>query len=736
MSAGLRRADSDLTTASGASALWPYVAAVFLGATLLFSLEPLVGKLVLPSLGGAPAVWNTCLLFFQAMLLAGYAYTHYGTRHLGVRRHALLHLALVLVSLALLPPAIRAGNPPATGTPVGWLLLALTASIGLPFFTLSTTAPLVQYWLSASGHVSGRDPYFLYAASNLGSMTGLMLYPFVAEPLFGLAAQSIGWTVLYLVFAVLIAWLAVRTLNVGKAVSGSSESAEAVEPRDAVRWVAVAFVPSALLLTVTSYVTTDLAPMPLLWLVPLALYLATFVAAFSATTPRAAARMRVLQPFATLVAGIAVLAGFHQAWLILLHLGVLTITSYVAHARLAAERPHPSRLTAFYLWISVGGTLGGVFGAILAPLLLTPELEYVLLLLAALLIPGRATETEPPPLRRVLAGVAMGCAFGLLAALLVDPGRGAIVAAVAAAGFLLRRIERTRVALTTAALLFFSTTAVAVDVLVPGDIIARERNFFGTLRVRRTTDTHELAHGRTRHGAQLLAPDELDMPITYYAREGPIGDVFAHVMRDVQNTRVAVIGLGVGTVACYARPGQDWVLFEINPAVVAIARDTTLFRFLQRCAPDARLVIADGRLGMQRDSQDRYDLIILDAFSSDAIPAHLLTREAFQTYVQRLRPGGVLAVHISNRHLDLAPVIAVNAAAHRLAALIRDDDGTDPVRHSPSSWVALSPDPERVDPLFRTGNWTPLTVDPYFRPWTDDYTSLLGTLRIFRPDEP
>lgn len=716
--------------------LTPYIVAVFLGAALLFSLEPLVGKLVLPRLGGAPAVWNTCLLFFQGMLLAGYAYAHYGLRYLGVRRHALVHLGLLVVSLVMLPPAIRAGDPPLTGSPVGWVLLALTVSIGLPFFTLSTTAPLVQYWLSVSRHVSGRDPYFLYAASNLGSMTGLMLYPFVLEPLFGLSAQSTGWTAGYVMFAAIVALLAIRAKNADDVAARVANEGRNIAPRDALRWTALAFVPSALLLTITAYITTDLAPMPMLWLAPLGLYLATFVAAFGAQTKRAAVRLRVLQPFATIVAGVAVLAGLHQAWLILLHLAVLTIASYLAHARLAAERPQPSHLTGFYLWISVGGTLGGVFGAILAPLLLSPELEYVLLLLAALLIPGTATATEPPPLRRVLTGVAMGCALGLVAGIVSDPGRGAIVAAVAATGFLLRRIERARVALTAGALLFFATTAFAVDVLVPGDIVARDRNFFGTLRVRLTDHAYELVHGRTRHGAQLLAPELRELPTTYYSPEGPLGDVFSHVMGDVARARIAVVGLGVGTSACYALRDQEWVLFEINPAVVALATDTTLFTFLHRCAPDARVIIGDGRVALGREVGADYDLIILDAFSSDAIPAHLLTREAFDLYVRRLRTGGVLALHISNRHLDLVPVVAANAAAHRLAALLRNDDRTETLRRSPSSWVALSVDADRIEPLFRTGAWTPLSVDPDFRPWTDDYTSLLATLRVLRPHAP
>jgi hypothetical protein len=720
-----------------------FVGAAFLSSGLLFTLEPMVGKLMLPLLGGSPAVWNTCLLFFQAMLLAGYAYVHFGIRWLGIRRHAAVHVALVALSLLFIPPHVGAPEPPADGSPVGWLLLLLVRTIGLPFFVISATAPLVQRWLAGSAHPSGRDPYFLYAASNLGSLTGLVLYPFVLEPLTGLRGQAFGWSATYGLFTVLLASLALwarRSYRVEadpavhlRAGDAAHDAEPQVAHAAAARWTAVAFVPSALLLAVTGYVTTDVAPMPLLWLLPLALYLATFVAAFGARGGRAAVVARVAQPLVVVIVLVAVLQSFNPVWMLLLHLAALTLASYVGHRRLAAERPPAANLTTFYLWLSVGGALGGVFGALLAPVLLMPETEYAVLLTASLLLPARRTATDLVP--QSVSWVII--AASLLAAAVLGAWQGAswaLGALLPAIGVLLLRFESQRFAMAAA-------VCMAVLAAVPfarrsgseGADLARERNFFGTLRVRDMGGYHRLVHGRTLHGTQSTDPALALKPTTYYTREGPLGDVFALLAERGAPAHIGVVGLGVGTAVCHTRPGYSWDLYEIDPAVVNMARDPRLFTYVESCAPGAEIIIGDGRRSLELRSAVRYDLLVLDAFSSDAIPAHLLTREAFELYADRLADDGLLAVHISNRYLDLAPVIAANARDLGLAARIRRDKGTKEVSRTASIWVAVGRDQALMRMLDESREWMELEARSRFRTWTDDYTNLLAVLGVWKP---
>jgi hypothetical protein len=745
--------------------LAPYITAAFLGAGLVFSVQPLMGRLVLPLLGGSPAVWNTCLLFFQAMLLAGYAYTHFGIRLLGVRRHAVLHLALVAVSLALLPPAVGEAIPPTTGSPVGWLLLVLVQAVGLPFFVLSATAPLVQRWLAGSLHPAARDPYFLYAASNLGSLVGLLLYPLVLEPLTGLRMQAAGWTAAYLLFVAVLGVVALmarrdaaRASGVGEvmahgaaapsgAASGTATGdggasirpppygAAPVPATAALRWVATAAVPSALLLAVTGYVTTDVAPMPLLWMLPLALYLATYIAAFGGGGLRSMRAARLAQPMLTLTVGVTVVAGYTAAWMLPLHLAVLAVVSYLAHGRLAEERPHPSHLTAFYLWISVGGALGGVFGAIVAPLLLMPETEYALLLLAGLFVPAAASAVPELSRRRMLLGAAAAAAAGVVVYPLAGAGWAAVVVAVPVIALMLRRMDPSAPGL-LGAICIILVAAGMTSGTRQGQELSRERNFFGTLRVREHDGFRRLVHGRTLHGVQSTDPEELDTPTTYYAREGPLGDVFSLLAKREGPAHIGVVGVGVGTVACYDRPGYSWDLFEIDPAVITMARNPAMFTFIDRCAPGAAIIMGDGRRALQIREGARYDLLILDAFSSDAIPAHLLTREAFATYAQRLAEDGLLAVHISNRYLDLRPVVAANASALGFEAWHRGDAGGESSRHTASDWVVLRRRRSGHGPVAELEGWTQLQPEAQFRAWTDDYTSLLPVLQLVRKQAP
>lgn len=723
------------TSASQALPVLPFAGAMALGACLLFTSEPMMGKLVLPLLGGTPAVWNTCMLFFQAALLAGYAYAHFGLRLLGVRRHAALHAVLVLVTLSTLPPALQAVEPPTGTTPVPWLITILAASIGLPFFVLASTAPLVQRWFAETGHARAADPYFLYASSNLGSLAGLALYPFVIEPTLGLGMQTRTWAVAFVGFAVLLGWAASslrRGLGPIGPVTPRASGGAAAPPLHGtgpLRWVFLAFVPSALLLTVTTYVTTDIAPVPLFWLVPLGVYLGTFVLAFGGEQRwffRAAAWVH---PFLLLGVAAWLVLDDHPGWALALHLAAYGVTAYVAHGQLARERPEPRRLTTFYLWLGVGGVLGGVFSAIVAPMLLSPRAEYLtLILLACLARPTRGRGAARSISRVALATGTLVTLVATLLARSVTPGGAwsvlSLTPPVLFLGVIVHQLRRrpALLAITVGA----AIAAFAAIVPDPGRVILRERNFFGALTVENRGGLRTLMNGRTLHGVQYLDPARRREPTSYYSRGGPVGDLFDTWRRPLEGARVGAIGLGAGTLACYARPGQTWDFYEIDPAVVRLARDTTYFHFLADCAPDARIIVGDARLRLTRQ-RERYRLLLVDAFSSDAIPVHLITREAFELYRSHLTPDGILAVHITNRYLDLAPVIASHAASLGLRALIRRDEGGWEGVHYGSDWVVVGPAPA-LRALSRRESWTPLEPDPDFRGWTDDFSNVLSAL--------
>jgi hypothetical protein len=709
-----------------------FVASAFLASALIFSLEPMVGKLMLPLLGGSPAIWNTCLLFFQAMLLAGYAYAHYGIRLLGVRRHAVLHVALLAVSLLALPPGAGEAAPPADSSPVLWLLLLLLRSIGLPFFALSATAPLVQRWLAGSTLPGRRDPYFLYAASNIGSLTGLALYPFVLEPLTGLRVQALGWSAVYVGFVALVAAVAAGAARrqVREVSSGVTPPVSALT---ATRWTALAFLPSALLLAVTGYITTDLAPMPLLWLLPLALYLGTFVAAFGVrddVADRWVHFARVRQPVVTVAVLTAVAARLTPLWMILVHVAALALAAYLAHARLAAERPPPARLTAFYLWIGIGGTLGGVFGVLVAPLLFMPDTEYVLLLLAALLLPTRASAGAPVSRGTLYALPVLAAAVAV--ATLASGRVAALIVLVPLVVLLLRTLDAQRVVMAAVLALAMSAASPLLG-RAPGQVeVASRRNFFGTVRISDAEGYRRFTHGSTIHGAQSLDPARAFEPTAYYGRGGPLGDMFDALHERTDAAHIGVVGLGIGTAVCYSRPADTWQLFEIDPDVVAFARDPRYFSFLAGCAPDATVVIGDGRRALDALANSRFDLLIIDAFSSDAIPPHMITREAFALYMARLAPDGLLAVHISNRYLDLSPVVAANVRDLGLHSLVRGDPGEPGLDRMSSTWVAVGSSASALAGLGVVEGWQVLRGQARFRTWTDDYTNVLGVVRAWR----
>lgn len=748
---------------------------MFLSAGLVFLVQPMYAKFVLPRFGGTPAVWIGSMLFFQAALLAGYVYAHATTRRLGARRQAALHIGVLLLPILFLPLAVPEGAAArGEGNPLPGLLALLTISVGIPFFVVSTTAPLLQRWLSAMDHPAAEDPYFLYRASNLGSAIGLLAYPLALEPSLRLAEQGRVWAIAYGALVVLMAgcaavlWRApVRAAAVregerpGAAPPGEADGPGAgdraaappppeaaprtapVTPGRRLRWVALAFVPSSLMLGVTSFITTDLAPVPLLWAIPLALYLASFVAVFargrSAERWDRAARLG-FPVLAIVVALVLVLQAQRPIWaLVPLHLLTFFAAAVLCHGRLARDRPAAESLTEFYLWLAVGGMLGGIFNALVAPVVLNSLSEYPLVLaLACLALPLRPRFPATPlaPWLDVLAPVAVGglVAGALYGATVVDAGQQEAVTAVGvgvAVGVMLNLARRPqRFGLAIAAVLFAGSLNVDPDERV----LFQDRSFFGVNRVIADRDgTQRLLNGTTNHGAQdRTPPARARTPITYYHRSGPVGQIMGAVPRRGPGLSAAVVGLGTGTMACHSRAGERWTFYEIDPVVERIARDPRLFTYLRDCPGRFDVVLGDARLSLRRSPPARLELMVVDAFSSDSIPVHLLTRQAVELYRSRLAAGGLLAVHISNRYVELEPVLGDIARATGMACVAQRDtsrDGQTAEGKTGSHWVTLARRPEELGDLRRDLRWHPCERGNR-RVWTDDYSNLVSALQL------
>jgi hypothetical protein len=726
--------------AAGAHVVPVFAAAMFLSGFLLFMVEPMAARMVLPILGGVPMVWNGCVVFFQIVMLAGYGYAFGAARWLPVRRHVVLHAALLTAPAAVLPFAIGSGaSAPPEANPLGWLLLLLSATIGLPFFVLSTSASVFQHWLSRTDHPSARDPYFLYSASNLGCLLALASYPTIVEPMLTLHDQSRMWAYGYAAFVAVavgcgaIAWRR-SAVHVADAEPRQQHAERLTWPRR-LRWIALAAVPSSLMLAVTSYISTDIAAVPLLWIVPLSLYLLTFSLAFGkhrAAADAVAARALPLLVVPLALFMIAKLRAPLTA-ILLIHLAAFAAIALNCHASLAKDRPAPSRLTEFYFWISFGGMLGGLFNTLAAPLLFDSIVEYPLVVAAACLLfrPGGA-----PAAARRTADVALPLVVGgVTAAILVILGSKGAPLAVQLAALSLpailtfaQRREARRFGWCVAALM---AASLAFD--NAGErVLYATRTFFGVYRVSEDLQGryHALAHGTTLHGLQALAPERRNEALTYFHRTGPFGQAWAALPRAAQARDVAVVGLGVGTLATYAAPSQRWTFFEIDPAIERIARTREQFSFMEACGERCQVVIGDARISLNRIPERSYDVLVLDAFSSDSIPIHLMTREAVALYLSRLRPDGVLVMHISNRHLTLGPIVARLAEAHGLTALQQIDrpGANRPEGKSDSHWIVMSRTAADLAPLAADSRWTALTPRPGTPLWTDDFSNILSVL--------
>jgi hypothetical protein len=739
-----------------AACILPALIALFaftltLGALLLFLAQPIFARLVLPAFGGTPSVWNTCVVFYQATLLAGYLYAHLTTSRLGARRQTLLHLAVLALPWFVLPFAVPdEWSPPASANPVFSLLGLLATGAGLPLFAVSATTPLLQHWLASTRHRAAADPYFLYAASNAGSLVALVAYPAVIEPAIGLSAQSRLWAFAYALFVVAIGACAAvvvlapasRQLD-ADGMQKASDAREAPAWRQRLRWALLSLVPSSLMLSVTAHITTDIAAIPLLWVVPLSLYLLTFVLTFARRPPIPHRYAVLALPVVVIPPVFSILADANQpAWIwIPLHLAALGVAAMVCHGELARSRPAPRRLTEFYLWISIGGVIGGLLNALLAPVVFRTTAEYPLaLVLTCLLRPALGAEPAsgrwrwsdvswPAGLALCTAGLsfvarAAGVPVGSFGSLLVVFGPPLAVCAA----WWPRRI---RFALALAALL----AAGAAHARSDGRLLLVERDFYGVQRVIVDEDGRYrmLLHGSTIHSVQALDAARRRETLSYFSRTGPVGQVFDALLTPRPNARVAVLGLGAGTLACYGRPGQQWTFFEINPNIERLARDQRYFTFLRDCLPDSHVVLGDARLTLARHTGQRYDAIVFDAFSSDAIPVHLMTREAVDLYLARLAPGGLLAFNVSNRYVDLRPVLAALAHDAGLAGLAREDVDLTPQDWRdgkfPSDWVVLARSADTFGPLSGDARWRRLTASDRAPLWTDEYSNVVATFK-------
>ena len=885
---------------------------LFTSALLLFLVEPMIGKMILPLLGGTPAVWNTCMVFFQAVLLAGYAYAHFSTSWLGARKQAALHLGLLVLPFVFLPLAVNRDLIKGGENPIVALLLLLSLTVGVPMFVVSASAPLLQKWFASTSHPAAKDPYFLYGASNLGSMIALIGYPIVVERYLRLGQQSFDWTIGYGLLVALTAgcavflWMSARNVEASEKIEAKTDedksksggrSSQAIPSRKhgiragkrpqpappvetmpnptltgavtwprVLRWVALAFVPSSLMLGATTYITTDIAAIPLLWVTPLALYLLSFILVFSRVPSGVHKAMILAMPLlilALLFFMLSELKTEHHwiTWSLCLHLTTLFVVAMVCHGELARDRPAAKFLTGYYLWMSVGGVLGGLFNALLAPVIFTGIVEYELaMMMACFLAPPLAPAQDSAMSRRfdmILAGLFVGIGTLLillrvrdhnltdsllkngpwesqLAALIMGIGIGVYVVlrarekkfdrwmdlvlplclAVLLVGLswglwstpISPRVQKLAQALSLNSLRFRRILTYGVPVVLcytfverslrfalgigaillaagfcgifDNDVVHQERGFFGVLRVEKddefeSRDPHfyliergdfvfrRLVHGTTLHGMQFVHPDSRrDEPLTYYHRSGPIGEVMMVYNRDdtpVEKRNLAVLGLGTGSMAAYARPGQRLTFYDIDPIVKRLAFDERqrnggpfpYFTFVE----DARergvkldLIMGDARLTMERQQlkpSEKYGIMIIDAFSSDAIPIHLITREAIQVYLNKLTEDGLLCFHISNRHLDLRPVLCNLARDRGLAALYQSDDRETDARStallgkSTSTWVVLSRHKETLNPLLDLNDWEekrqeaslemlPLSL------WPDNGTGMVGQAILMR----
>jgi len=738
-----------------------YAATIFLSAFLLFQVQPLIAKFILPWFGGSAAVWSASLLFFQLLLLAGYFYAHILIRYLKPKQQLWVHAGLLVLSLATLP-IVPHPVKASTGDPTGRILLVLAASVGLPYTLLSSTSPLLQAWYVRTH--AGVVPYRLFALSNFGSMIALISYPAVIEPLMGLRPQAVMWSSVYVVFAAACVWAAWRSREAVVSVESSSyDEAPAPGLSQILLWIGLAACASILLLAVTSHLTQNVAPIPLLWVVPLSLYLLSFILCFE--SDRLYSRYLFLPLLLVALGALTFsISNFESNLaikpLILALCGALFICCMVCHGELARQRPHPRYLTQFYLMVSIGGAIGGLFVALISPRVFHDylELPIAIVLLMALVVWILWKEATVKPAQGWIAKTAVGVAIATLlplAAILwsngiskntvgdffkksLAPGLG-----IALAVFLLTLLAMRLGSYWLRALLLLCPLCLAGYL---GSIQYRKdrlyvrsvRNFYGVMHVRDdAADEYGvpaqrvLVHGTIDHGTQLLADKEGRIVTSYFGRTSGIYRTLRALHDQRGPLRLGILGLGAGVTATLANKGDTLHYYEINPLVLDVA--TNQFGFLKGCPAKPQVYMGDARLVLEEMPSEDLDFLAMDAFTSDAVPMHLLTKEAYKIYLRHLKPNGILAVHISNRYLDLKPVVAQAMSEIGWRGRVIEDDGAEEPYYTGTTWTILSPN----ESFFAGKHFadtsssfvTPLAPKPGFRAWTDDFSNIITILR-------
>ncbi|HEY2382426.1 MAG TPA: fused MFS/spermidine synthase [Terriglobia bacterium] len=718
---------------------------IFLSAFLLFCFEPMIGKMMLPLLGGAAAVWITCLLFFQLMLLAGYGYALVLERYLPARAQIIVHAVMMVAVLFFLPiHFVTRPDEAASINPSGWLLWQLVKSAGIPFGIVSTTAPLLQAWLTKTKAAAARDPYFLYAISNAGSLIALVAYPLLIEPRIGVREQTWLWSTAYaLLGAMLIAAAAVvwKTVSSPSQEATPSVTAEIPSWRQRLFWLAAAFVPSGLMLAVTNHILLNLASVPFLWILPLAVYLMTFMAAFgrkihiSSKAVSAAVPVVLLLLFPFAATSRAVDVKFLLP-LIAVHMLILAAGALLCHTALAARRPDPQHLTEFYFWIALGGVLGGVFTAVLAPFMFRTVIEYPLLVAAIAFFrePGEPkTEINGGDLIfPAVLGFAVIGASKLLRSHGVNftsdlwTSIGLDIVIILFAYLLRHRVFRFGVAM---AILIFAYQRLLPQFFGGSEFIYMARDFFGVKGVKYdfNTNSRRLLHGDTLHGIESQDPDFIGHPVAYYDPTGPVGDVMDMLSERGGNQHVGVVGLGTGSMAGWTAPSRHITFFDIDRQMIDIAMN--YFTFLPSCGKNCDVIVGDGRLSIEKANAGEFDLLMLDAFNSDSIPAHLVSREAIRMYLTKLKPDGFLLFHVSNRYMDVEALISAVVTDANLEALVRHDDEQQNDLKARSHYIVAGRNAAALGALEHDANWMKVKKPDNVAAWTDDYSNMLAILR-------
>jgi SAM-dependent methyltransferase len=722
------------------------VPTIFLSAFLLFWFEPMVGKMMLPLLGGAAAVWITCLLFFQLMLLAGYGYAYLLERYAKLRTQIVVHTIMLAAVLFFLPIHFAARpDEAASAYPSAWLLWQLIKTAGLPFGIVSTTAPLLQNWFSKTPAVSGRDPYFLYAVSNAGSLIALLTYPLIVEPAVGVRTQSWWWGAGFVVLGVLVASV---SMVVWKTTSNQVRLfddviADAPLWRTRLFWLAAAFVPSALMLAVTNHILLNLASVPFLWILPLAVYLVTFMIAFGRrihlsielVSGLVAVILLLLFPFAATSRAVE---AKYLLFIVAVHMLILMAGALLCHTALASRRPAPQYLTEFYFWVALGGVLGGAFTAVIAPFVFQSTFEYPLLVaLIAFFRQPRDSQKEieggdlifPALLGFLVLGASRLMRWASVDLTADFKTTIAVDVAIILIAFLFRRrVVRFALAL---AILIFAYQRVLPQFFGGSQFVYAARNFFGVKGVKfdLATNSRRLLHGDTLHGIESMEPELAGHPVSYYDETGPVGDVMK-MLSERGAQHIGVVGLGTGSMAGWTAPYRHITFFDIDPQVLEIAH--TFFTFLPNCGNNCDVALGDGRLSIEKEKAGEFDLLMLDAFNSDSIPAHLVSREAIQMYLTKLKPNGLLMFHVSNRYMDVEALISAVVTDASLEALFRHDDQQQTDLKARSHYVIAAKNAESLGSLEHDENWVKVKKPSGVLPWTDDYSNMLAILR-WRP---